>query len=108
MRAEHRLDVRLHAVAEVGNRARGVGIEVPVRAPDDAASGAEGEEQLGRDGAERDDAAGGGRAERRVSPKSSVSACDSRADRFAFAACTAGGSAVGSAGGSAARSQAIA
>src|SRR5947208_303181 len=57
MRGEDCFDVRAQTRAEIGQRARGLGPLIVRRASDHSRAGANGEEQLGGGGIERDDAA---------------------------------------------------
>src|SRR6185437_16699546 len=56
MHAEYGLDVRPEPRAEVGHEAGRVGPEIPMRAPHETRTGADGEQQIGGGGTERDDA----------------------------------------------------
>ena len=79
---EHRLDVGIDAVAEVGHPWRPRRDSRTTRCgPTTTAPGADGEQQLGGGGDERDDAAGGRRRAATVSPASSTTEVAAAAER---------------------------
>jgi hypothetical protein len=55
MRAEHYFDVGTHPVSESGDQLRRIGPEIVLGAPDKSGARAQGENDLGRRGVERND-----------------------------------------------------